>query len=454
MYLKKIVLLFIVVAFLTSFVSGCSREKKKAVQDEGIKKTEVVYWLGDFGAPRTKHMRKIINVFNEKNDMNIFVKVQIIPVTGGITGIDSKLLPAIVAGTAPDVIVTVENHHVLTAEGIIQEITQYVENDKKFSMDQFYPQKIEDCYYNGKLYSLPFQLDINGFLIWNQDLFKKSGIDPNAQPKTLTELDEFAEKIFKIDNETGLYETVGYVPWTWLNTHNNSIERIFNVKLNNPDGSPNILNDRMIEAYQWVDKYIKKYGYQKVKDSLKGQEIAGGRLGMQYAWIEELNHLRNSKVSFNWSIGPFPKEHADAEPLWLGGCFMSVVKDSKVAAEAVEFMKFYCGIPGSEIAVNSYLDEYGELTTTVPNQTVMERYVDRMPDKYKILITDILPQMIVNRQDKLVTPATYEKLLQGFRKNVFESSGEVSGLITDLQKKMEFEWAEWLKRREAREDVN
>ena len=445
--IRKIAAILAMVMLIMSMLTACGKQKVKK-PDEGkeqvVKKTEVVYWLLDFGVLRTKHMKKAIDAFNEQNDKNIFVKVQTIPPTANtsITTYDGKLLPAIVAGTPPDVICTSENHHVLVSEGIIQEITPYVEKDSKFSMDQFYPQKIEDCYYNGKLYSLPFQLDINGFLVWNEDLFKKAGLDPKGQPKSLQELDVMAEKMFVL-NDQGLYDMVGFVPWTWLSKR--SVEKFFKAKFNNPDGSPNALNDYMIETYQWVESYVKKYGFDKVNQSIggPGSEIAGGKLGMQYAWIEELNHLRNTKVSFNWSVGPFPKAYDDAEPLWLGGYFMSVTKDSKVAAEAVEFMKFYCGEPGSEIIMKSYLDEYDELTITLPNKVVTERYVQRMPDKYMILVTDILPQMIIDRKEKLSVPATYQNLQDEFKDNVLKSQGEVRGLLADLQKKMEFAWKEW-----------
>ena len=450
----RILVLLVALVILTVSLSACNAKdtntgKDKTVVKE-VQKTEVVYWLLDFGGARTKHMMKAIKAFNEQNDKNIFVKVQTVALTANssITTYDGKLLPAIVAGTAPDIICNWENHHVLVTEGIIQEITPFVENDNNFSMDQFYEQKVMDCYYNGKLYSLPFQCDSAGFLVWNEDLFKKNGIDPKAQPKTLDELDSYAERITEL-NDQGEYDVIGYVPWTGLNAW--CVEHIFNAKTINSDGSPNVVNDRMIEAYKWAEGYVKKYNYDKVLKCLGAYshcEIATGKLGMQYAWIEELNYLRNAKVSFNWSIGPFPKAYPDAEPLWLGGYFMSVTKDSKVAAEAVEFMKFYCGEPGSEIVMNSYLDEFGELTITSPNKVVTERYVQKMPDKYRILVTDILPQIVINRKDKLLVPHTYQNLVQDFRQDVYKAKGEINGMLADLQKKMEFEWQQWLKKLE------
>ena len=448
---KRLIILFITVCMIVSVLPSCTKKKEddsKTNQNNVVKKTEVEFWLLNYGAHRTKHMEKVVAAFNAQSN-EIRVKHQIISPTDQttITGYDGKLLPAIVAGTAPDVICTSPNHHVLVAEGIIQEITPYIEKDKSFNMDQFYEQKVLDCYYNEKLYSLPFQLDINGFLVWNEDLYKKAGLDPKDQPKTLDQLDAMAEKMF-ILNDQGLYDTVGYVPWTWLNSWSENY--IFNIKYNNPDGSPNVLNDRAIAAYKWIDKYVQKYGYEKVNNSLGriGTEISTGKLGMQYAWIEELNELRNTKVSFNWSIGPFPKAFPDAEPLWLGGHFLSLTIDSKAPAEAVEFMKFFCGVQGAEVIMNSYLGEYDELTITHPNKIVTEKYVERMPEKYRLLITDILPQMIVNRKEKLVAPAAYKKLLSDHREAVFKSKGEASALLNDLQKKMEFEWTQWQEKKQ------
>ena len=443
---KRIISLLVPILIASIILSSCSRNNNNDNNKSGEEqkpKTEVVFWVLDSGPTRTDPIRKALDTFNKTNDKNIFVKYQVMYGTGGTyTPYDGKFLPAVVAGSQPDIITTGSNHHVLVKENIVEDMTPYIENDPKFVMEQFYPQKVEDSIYQGKIYSLPYQLDVNGFLIWNQDMFKKFGLDPNSPPDTIERLDYMAEKMYTLDDQ-GNYLTVGFSPLAWLNSW--CVDTIYYTQSINEDGSPNAFNDRMIEAYEWVDRYVKKYDFNKTKKALGNAdwEILTGNVGMVYGWIDNLRKLEDQKVSFNWNIAPFPRAHKDAEPLWLGGFYFSICYGTKVPAEAAEVLKYVCGEPGSEIYVKEVIEKQGKLITPVANMWVMNRYMDHMPPKYGFLMTEILPQMIIKRQMKLKVPDTYTKHFEEFREGVFQSKGEVKALLTDLQKKLEYEWQTW-----------
>ena len=65
--------------------------------------------------------------------------------------------------------------------------------------DDFIPAVLDQCYLNGKLYGLPFQLS-STFLYWNKDLFEAAGLDPETPPKTWDEMYEMGMKISDPDN--------------------------------------------------------------------------------------------------------------------------------------------------------------------------------------------------------------------------------------------------------------
>ncbi len=48
--------------------------------------------------------------------------------------------------------------------------------------------------YEGKLYGTGFTPDVS-ILLYNKDLFRKAGLDPESPPKTIAQLEEYATKI-------------------------------------------------------------------------------------------------------------------------------------------------------------------------------------------------------------------------------------------------------------------
>ena len=52
--------------------------------------------------------------------------------------------------------------------------------------------------YDGKLYGTGFTPDVS-ILLYNKDIFKKAGLDPEQPPKTIGELQDYATKIHAAD---------------------------------------------------------------------------------------------------------------------------------------------------------------------------------------------------------------------------------------------------------------
>ena len=79
--------------------------------------------------------------------------------------------------------------------------------------DAFNPEMIEKDFFplvsaakvDGKYYALPTAVRSLA-LIWNKDLFKKAGLDPEIPPKTLDELVEYAQKLTRYDKAGTLVE--------------------------------------------------------------------------------------------------------------------------------------------------------------------------------------------------------------------------------------------------------
>lgn len=107
---------------------------------------------------------------------------------------------ALAAKTAPDVF---EANTGLTVVGLakvgyIISIDDLLSEELKSSL---HPDtlKQKDLYYEGKIYSIPTR--ISGYrLLYNKDLFRKSGLDPDKPPKTLEDMRKYSAQIAKAGN--------------------------------------------------------------------------------------------------------------------------------------------------------------------------------------------------------------------------------------------------------------
>jgi ABC-type glycerol-3-phosphate transport system substrate-binding protein len=124
-----------------------------------------------------------------------------------------KLITAIQSKTAPDISWLHSDF-----------IEDLVEADAIYKMDHFiggkdgiskeelndiYPALLKFSSWKGTLYSLPMEAT-NLALLYNKDMFKKAGLDPNHPPKNWDELKEFSKKLTIDKNKDGNFEQVGF----------------------------------------------------------------------------------------------------------------------------------------------------------------------------------------------------------------------------------------------------
>jgi len=76
--------------------------------------------------------------------------------------------------------------------GFLEDLTAELKADPNFaSVAKAY---VDIATYQGKLYGAGFTPDVS-ILVWNKDLFKQAGLDPDKPPRTIAEIHEDAKKI-------------------------------------------------------------------------------------------------------------------------------------------------------------------------------------------------------------------------------------------------------------------
>jgi multiple sugar transport system substrate-binding protein len=84
------------------------------------------------------------------------------------------------------------------ARGMLEEIDLA---DFGFKEGDFWPSALQSCMWEGRLYGIPVQNESMG-LLWNRDLFERSGLDPDTPPDTWADVVEYSRII---NEETGAH---------------------------------------------------------------------------------------------------------------------------------------------------------------------------------------------------------------------------------------------------------
>lgn len=193
-------------ALLLSAFSGCGAPADTAGTSESAEATSTTAQEGE-KIPITfwttqRHdldfMEEKVAEFNATNTMNIEVTYEAMT-----DNYDNNLELAFQSNQAPDIFRPKS------------EIVPYVKKGMAIPIDEFLTDEDRERYgdtlgiqnvnvYDGKTYSIPTYGN-NYRLIYNKDVFRKAGLDPEKPPKTMEELREYARIITENLKDEGIY---------------------------------------------------------------------------------------------------------------------------------------------------------------------------------------------------------------------------------------------------------
>lgn len=161
-------------------------EEPVTASDEGI---TIQFWNAFTGTDGDV-LREIVKNYNETNDKNITIEMDIMPGAN----LEEKLPAAIASGTAPALVIRGNFDTATYAEnGVLIPLDDFFEVSGLSKAD-FSEASIGALQYGGKQYMIPMQVH-STFLYWNKDLFEAAGLDPDTPPTTWDEVAEYAKKI-------------------------------------------------------------------------------------------------------------------------------------------------------------------------------------------------------------------------------------------------------------------
>lgn len=258
--MKRFLALALTVAMLLSMMivfaasAGASEEQ-----------TVIKYWYPWGGDSETWDLWRISEF--EKQYPQYKVEATYVP-DAGIN--DGKLMAAIASGDVPDVIILNNQSmaYSYAMQGAFEPLDDYLA-DLKFDESAVNAQVLPLMKVNGTTYMLPQNTDIS-LLFYRTDLFEEVGLDPDSPPKTIEELDEYADKLTKTDAD-GNVERYGFIPWLDAGVDAFIWPWQFGANVfNNDTNSSNLNSQPVIDCLKWQQTYAQKYSPEKIKSFISG----------------------------------------------------------------------------------------------------------------------------------------------------------------------------------------
>lgn len=286
-------------------------------------------------------MREIVEDFNASQN-------RILVEYSSVSQIDRRLTLAIAGGVPPDVAgIWSSNLPVYAENNALMPLTSMA-REAGIREEDYLPIVWTLCTHRQHLWALP-STPGNNALIYNKKLFREAGLDPERPPRTIAELEEFNEKIFK-RSAGGRIERIGHLPeepgwWNALWGY------WFGGTLVEGNAVLTATSPENLEAYRWVQSYPERFGAESLLGMRDGfgnfaspqNPFYTGRVAMimQGVWI--YNYIQNyAPADFEWGVAPFPTN----DPEKTGN--ISVVEadvlvipaGAKHPREAFEFLRY------------------------------------------------------------------------------------------------------------------
>ena len=332
--------------------------------------TEITLWTR---SPLERQAKNVVEACNKSHKNQ--VKLEIIPnddmegKVGGASQTDS--LPDILAGDVVRI-------PYWASEGIFTDITKQIDGlDNKADLQQGH---IEAGTVDGAEYTLPFITDVS-VMVWNKNLYKEAGLDPEQGPKSIDQFVEQAKKVAALnkDGVAGSYlagQSGGALvfdlfPSVWADGES----------VMNKDGSEATLdNDSMkgvLDAYKELANTTNGLGAGSKEETgaTWTAPFANGKIGVMPYPNTSTTALFDAEKDGGFEVGvvPIPGTKEGKTSTFLGGDAMGISKDSKHVAQAWNFLYW---LMQSDAQKEVFADQ-GDTASNI--QTLKTAYKDADP---------------------------------------------------------------------------
>jgi len=339
--MRRVGTAFAVLAALALLAAGAAMSSPRATPEAKTAPTKLTLWVG-WSARELSVFKQVVAEYDKKNP-NVTVDV-----VGSIN--DNKIVAAIRAGTAPDVVSSFNSYNVgvyCGTGGWINLAPLMAKDHISASMfpaaTQYYTQ------YNGVRCALPLLADTYG-LYYNKTLFKAAGI--TSPPKTMSELAADAKKltvrnsngtikVAGIDPVIGFYENV---PERWITSYGG--------KWQDAKGNSILSKDPAWTKWlTWQKSLVDWFGYNNLVRFQAGlgdefsssNAFEAGKVAMNLDGEWRVAFIQAEHPNLNYATAPMPVDDAHPELYgsgYINGTIIGIPKNGKHTAEAWDLVRY------------------------------------------------------------------------------------------------------------------
>lgn len=249
-----------------------------------------------------------------------------------------RLLTAVQGGNAPDVS-TIDQIWVaaFAAAGVIEPLDELAEA-ADVTADTFFPGAWASANYDGKLWGIPFNVDVWQFSFYNEDLLKAAAIDP-ASVATFEGLKAAGEKL--TDAASGKYG-IGLFAHKGEDTVVVMDSFIFSNggQVLNEDGSCGLTSEASVGALAYLQT-LAPYAPKGIANASSGdmrELFLNGSLAIEFWPALEQPTLQKSDLNWQFVVGTAPEGKTPIGT--FGGWNLVLYKDSPHKEAAWKFIQF------------------------------------------------------------------------------------------------------------------
>jgi multiple sugar transport system substrate-binding protein len=322
----------IVALFVSLFAKSASAQSAP-----GSDRVHVKYWDKWTGSEKDA-MQAVVDDFNASQSRIFvdFLSVSLVP---------RKTLTATAGGNPPDLAGLWANE---VADFADKEALTPLDDFARGTIvrrERFLPVYWEMCVYEGRLFALPTTPAVIA-LLWNKEHFRAAGLDPERPPRTIAELDAYAEKLTKVDGAR--IAQVGFLPsqpvwwphfWPYF-FHGALWDGKSQITLDTPEN---------VRAFAWAQAYAKRFGVTALEnlsssfgDLASAQDpFMSGKLSMIIQGVWMGNYISQFAPHLDWGAAPFPSVSASDPPMGVVDTDIIVIpRGAPHPREAFEFARF------------------------------------------------------------------------------------------------------------------
>jgi ABC-type glycerol-3-phosphate transport system substrate-binding protein len=281
----------------------------------------------------SQYQQEAVESFEAENP-DIKVEVTTVP----YPEYQQRLLTAVQGGNAPDVS-TIDQIWVaaFAAAGVIEPLDELAAS-AKVSADTFFPGAWASANYDGKLWGIPFNVDVWQFSFYNEDLLNAAAIDP-ASLATFEGLKAAGEKL--TDAAVGKYG-IGLFAHKGEDTVVVMDSFIFSNggQVLNEDGSCGLTSEASVEALAYLQS-LAPYAPKGIANASSGdmrELFLNGSLAIEFWPALEQPTLQKSDLNWEFVAGTAPEGKTPIGT--FGGWNLVVYNDSPHKEAAWKFIQF------------------------------------------------------------------------------------------------------------------